>query len=109
MPLPIVAHWRAGRVGVLRRRQPADRRHDCFLRFRVTKYGYKILRGDIAERARDLLRQIYMARGVTIIRGAVSPAEQLLQEVMAIRSALVSWQRSSPLIDRHDTHLRVSD
>jgi REP-associated tyrosine transposase len=39
----------------------------------VTKYRYKILRGDIAERARDLLRQICAAREVTIIRGAVSP------------------------------------
>jgi REP element-mobilizing transposase RayT len=39
----------------------------------VTKYRYKILRGDVAERARDLLRQICMAREVTIIRGAVSP------------------------------------
>ena len=39
----------------------------------VTKYRYKILQGDIAERARDLLRQICVAREVTIIRGAVSP------------------------------------
>lgn len=39
----------------------------------VTKYRYKILRGDIAERARDLLRQICVAREVTIVRGAVSP------------------------------------
>ena len=39
----------------------------------VTKYRYKILRGDIAERARDLIRQICAAREVTIIRGAVSP------------------------------------
>jgi putative transposase len=39
----------------------------------VTKYRYKILRGDIAERARDLIRQICVAREVTIIRGAVSP------------------------------------
>jgi putative transposase len=38
----------------------------------VTKYRYKILEGDIAERARDLLRQICAAREVTIIRGAVS-------------------------------------
>ena len=36
----------------------------------VTKYWYKILRGDIAERARDLLRQICVAREVTSIRGA---------------------------------------
>src|SRR2546421_2523060 len=39
----------------------------------VTKYRYKILRGDVAERARDLIRQICQAREVTIIRGAVSP------------------------------------
>ena len=39
----------------------------------ITKYRYKILRGRIAERARDLLRQICQARGVVIIRGAVAP------------------------------------
>ena len=39
----------------------------------ITKYRYKILRGRVAERARDLLRQICQARGVVIIRGAVSP------------------------------------
>ena len=37
----------------------------------TTKYRYKILRGDVAERARDLIRQICAAREVTIIRGAV--------------------------------------
>lgn len=30
----------------------------------ITKYRYKILRGWVAERARDLLRQICQARGV---------------------------------------------
>ena len=39
----------------------------------ITKYRYKILRGRVAERARDLLRQSCQARGVVIIRGAVSP------------------------------------
>ena len=39
----------------------------------ITKYRYKILRGRVAERARDVLRQICQARGVVIIRGAVSP------------------------------------
>ena len=38
-----------------------------------TKYRYKILRGRVAERARDLIRQICQARDVVIIRGAVSP------------------------------------
>jgi putative transposase len=39
----------------------------------ITKYRYMILRGRVAERARDLLRQICQAREVVIIRGAVSP------------------------------------
>jgi len=39
----------------------------------IAKYRYKILRGRIAERARDLLRQIGAARGVVIMRGAVAP------------------------------------
>jgi putative transposase len=39
----------------------------------ITKYRYKILRGRVAERARDLIRQSYEAREVVIMRGAVSP------------------------------------
>ena len=39
----------------------------------VTKYRYKILRGRIAERARDLIRQTCQTREVIVIRGAVSP------------------------------------
>jgi REP-associated tyrosine transposase len=39
----------------------------------ITKYRYKMLRGDVAERARELIRQICEAREVQIIRGAVSP------------------------------------
>jgi len=38
-----------------------------------TKYRKKILRGRIAERVRDLIRQTCAARGVSIVRGAVSP------------------------------------
>ena len=39
----------------------------------ITKYRYKILRGRLAERARDLIRQTCQARDVVIVRGAVSP------------------------------------
>jgi putative transposase len=39
----------------------------------ITKYRYKVLRGRVAERASDLIRQICEARDVTIVRGAVSP------------------------------------
>jgi putative transposase len=40
---------------------------------RITKYRYKVLQGRVAERARDVVRQICEAREVVIIRGAVSP------------------------------------
>ena len=39
----------------------------------ITKYRYKILRGRVAERARDLIRQVCQSRNVVVIRGAVSP------------------------------------
>jgi len=39
----------------------------------ITKYRYKVMRGRVAERARDLIRQICEAREVVILRGAVSP------------------------------------
>ena len=39
----------------------------------VTKYRYKILRGTIAERTREKIRQICEARSVTILSGHVSP------------------------------------
>src|SRR3954453_22732248 len=38
----------------------------------VTKYRYKILAGDLSTRARDLLRQVCMAREIKIIKGHVS-------------------------------------
>ena len=39
----------------------------------ITKHRYKAPRGRVAERARDLMRQIRQARDVVIVRGAVSP------------------------------------
>ena len=38
----------------------------------VTKYRYKVLRGEVAERARSLIRQICMSRDIKILRGNVS-------------------------------------
>ena len=38
----------------------------------VTKYRYQVLRGEIAERARDLIRQVCMAKEITILKGHVS-------------------------------------
>ena len=37
----------------------------------VTKYRYQVLKGDIAKRLRELLRQGCEARKITIIKGAV--------------------------------------
>src|SRR5512135_1182667 len=39
----------------------------------VTKYRYKVMRGRVAERARELMRQICQAREIVIVRGAISP------------------------------------
>ena len=39
----------------------------------VTKHRHKVMRGRVAELARELIRQICPARGVIIIRGAISP------------------------------------
>jgi putative transposase len=39
----------------------------------ITKYRYKVLRGEIAVRTRDLLRQICEGREVVIVQGSVSP------------------------------------
>lgn len=39
----------------------------------ITKYRYKVLTGRVAERTRDLIRQICETRDVTIVRGSVSP------------------------------------
>ncbi len=38
----------------------------------ATKYRYPVLRGDVAVRARDLIREICEAREIGIIKGAVS-------------------------------------
>lgn len=56
------------------------------------KYRKKVLRGRIAERARDLIRQICVARNVVIVRGitgshppsAVCTADSGTREVGAI-------------------------
>ena len=39
----------------------------------ITKYRYPVIRGDIAERTRNLIREICAAREVSIVRGSVAP------------------------------------
>ena len=37
----------------------------------ATKYRYHVLKGDVALRARDLIRQTCLSRGITILKGSV--------------------------------------
>jgi putative transposase len=56
----------------------------------ITKYRYEVLQGDIAERAREVIRQICAAGEVTIARGAVPP-----DHIHVLLSAPRSWPRRS--------------
>ena len=38
-----------------------------------TKYRFKVLRGPVAERARDLIREICSANNIQIVSGSLSP------------------------------------
>ena len=77
----------------------------------VTKYRYKVMRGEVAERARDLLRQICAAREVRIRRGAVSPDH--IHRLVAAPAQLAPAKlvqflkgRSSRLLQQDVPHLR---
>ena len=77
----------------------------------ITKYRYKVLRGEVAERARDLLREICAAREVRIIRGAVSRDHVQMLVVVPPQLApakLVQFLqgRSSRMLQRDFQHLR---
>jgi putative transposase len=77
----------------------------------ITKYRYKVLRGEVAERARDLLREICAAREVQIVRGAVSPDHIHMLVVAPPQLApakLVQFLkgRSSRMLQRDFPHVR---
>jgi putative transposase len=38
----------------------------------VTKYRYHVLKAEVAERARDIIRQVCMSRDIAILKGHVS-------------------------------------
>lgn len=77
----------------------------------ITKYRYKIPRGEVAERARDLIRQICEAREVVIVCVAVSPDH--VHILVTVRrhlapSKLVQYikSRSSRRLQDEYSHLR---
>ena len=70
-----------------------------------TKYRYKILRGRVAERARDLIRQIGEAREVVIVRGAVSPDH--IHLLLSARPALSPAKLVQYIKGRSSRHLQA--
>ncbi len=77
----------------------------------ITKYRYKVLRGEVAERARELIRRICASREVTIVGGAVSADHiHLLVEVrpQLAPSKLVQYLkgRSRRMLQDEFAHLR---
>jgi len=77
----------------------------------VTKYRYQILKGEIATRTRDLIRQTCEARSITILGGNVGRDHIHLHvscppELSPSKIAQYVKGRSSRLIQREFPHLR---
>ena len=76
----------------------------------TTKYRYKVLTGEVAVRARDLIRQCCEARNVTILTGHVARDHVHLHcssapELAPARIAQFAKGRSSRLLQREFPHL----
>ena len=77
----------------------------------VTKYRYHVLKGDIALRAREIIRQTCEARNITILSGHVSRDHIHLHvstppELSPSKIAQYVKGRSSRLIQQEFSHLR---
>ncbi len=77
----------------------------------VTKYRYHVLKGDVAQRARELIRQSCEARNITILSGHISKDHVHLHvssppELAPSKIAQYVKGRSSRLIQQEFPHLR---
>ena len=77
----------------------------------VTKYRYHVLRGEVAERARELIRQSCMSREIKILKGHVAKdhVHVLLSCPPGLSPAKVVQYlkgRSSRLLQQDFSHLR---
>ncbi|MDI3547287.1 MAG: REP-associated tyrosine transposase [Halanaerobiales bacterium] len=77
----------------------------------VTKYRYKVLKGEVAVRTRDLLRQICMSRDIIIIKGSVGRdhVHMLISCPTRLSSAKIIQylkESSSRLLQEKFPHLR---
>ena len=77
----------------------------------VTKYRYQTLKGEVAQRARELIRQTCEARNITILRGHVSKDHIHLHvsmppELSPSKAVQYVKGRSSRMIQQEFPHLR---
>jgi len=77
----------------------------------VTKYRYHVLKGDVALRCRDLVRQICEARNISILHGHISKDHVHLHvscppELAPSKIVQYLKGRSSRLIQQEFPHLR---
>lgn len=77
----------------------------------VTKYRYPVLRGEVAERVRELIRQSCMSRDIKILKGHVAKDHiHLLVSCPPVLSPAKVMQylkgRSSRLLQQEFSHLR---
>ena len=77
----------------------------------VTKYRYEVLRGEVAERTRELIRQSCMSREIRILKGHV--AKDHVHLLVSCRPGLSPAKvvqylkgRSSRLLQQEYSHLR---
>jgi putative transposase len=77
----------------------------------VTKYRHKVLQGEVAERARELIRQSCMSRDIKILKGHVSKdhVHLLLSSPPALSPAKIAQYlkgRSSHMLQQEFSHLK---
>ena len=77
----------------------------------VTKYRHKVLRGEVAERARELIRQSCMSRDIKILKGHVSKdhVHLLLSSPPKLSPSNIAQYlkgRSSHLLQQEFSHLK---
>jgi putative transposase len=77
----------------------------------VTKYRYPVLRGEVAERVRELIRQSCMSREIRILKGHVAKDHiHLLLSCPPVLSPAKVMQylkgRSSRMLQQEFSHLR---
>ncbi len=61
----------------------------------TTKYRYAVLRGDVAKRLRDIVREVCVSRGITIVIGVVS--KDHVDRAMAGGFAQINHGKAGPL------------